>query len=145
MTPDGHSGIAFFGKEGLSGENGSLATLDPVNPYHLSLQRPFVADHFHDFPGFQEARHGHNWEVEATALLHAPEGEAALASALDTWIRHVDYTLLNEQPALAGRNPTAETLAQWAFEFLNHRGTETLKVKVREKANYWASCRRAAD
>ena len=34
----------------------------------------------------------------------------------DAWVERVDYTLLNEQPRLADRNPTAELLAEWAFE-----------------------------
>jgi 6-pyruvoyl-tetrahydropterin synthase len=109
----------------------------------LSLHRHFVADHFHDLPGFQEARHGHNWELEAMVVLS--EGrEPALESALDAWIRTVDYSLLNELPALEGRNPTAEALAHWVFAFLEGGGLAPVQVKVREKANYWAACRRAA-
>ena len=110
----------------------------------LSLHRHFVADHFHDLPGFQEARHGHNWELEATVSLTDPHQEDALAAALDAWIAGVDYTLLNELPALAGRNPTAEALAAWVFAFLDERRLTPTQVKVREKANYWAACRRAA-
>lgn len=112
--------------------------------FRLSLHRHFVADHFHDLPGFQEARHGHNWELEATVLLEHPDQEVILARALDTWIAGVDYTLLNELPALAQRNPTAEALASWAFTFLEECHLMPLQVKVREKANYWAACRRAA-
>lgn len=112
----------------------------------LTLRRPFVADHFHDRPGFQEARHGHNWELEATILLEAPEAETgrakALEGALEAWIREVDYTLLNDHTALDGRNPTTEALAHWAFDFLESRGLDMEQVKVREKANYWAACRR---
>jgi len=52
----------------------------------------------------------------------------------------VDYTLLNAQESLAGRNPTAELLAQWLFRFLEGRGEAAVKVKIREKANYWAAC-----
>lgn len=109
----------------------------------LSLHRHFVADHFHDLPGFQEARHGHNWQLEATIALREGQ-EGLLESALDEWIRAVDYTLLNELPALEDRNPTAEALAQWLFGFLEERGLVPVQVKVREKANYWAACRRAA-
>ena len=110
----------------------------------LSLHRHFVADHFHDLPGFQEARHGHNWELEATVVLETANQEAVLEGALDAWIQGVDYTLLNELPDLARRNPTAEALAAWAFTFLEASGLNPVQVKVREKANYWAACRRAA-
>ncbi len=109
--------------------------------FTLSLHRHFVADHFHDLPGFVEARHGHNWELEATVVLATEAGEPAFAAALDAWVQGVDYRLLNEQEPLAGRNPTAELLAQWALEYLNGRGLDARSVKVREKANYWALCR----
>ena len=90
-------------------------------PFTLSLKRPFVADHFHDLPGFQEDRHGHNWEVEATVELISEADEIAFAKALDMWVEAVDYHLLNELAALAGRNPTAEVLAELAFRHLQRR------------------------
>lgn len=108
--------------------------------YEFSLRRRFVADHFHDLPGFVEARHGHNWELEATVLADAPDVEASLAECLDAWIRDIDYTLLNGLERLEGRNPTTECLAQWLLEDLQTAGLKPLRAKVREKANYWASC-----
>ncbi len=113
-------------------------------PLLLTRARPFVADHFHDLPGFQEDRHGHNWEVRATLETDpgAPgDVERRFDAALEAWVARVDYTLLNQQPALAGRNPTAELLAQWAFEDLARAGLAPVEVRVREKANYWALCR----
>ena len=113
-------------------------------PFALTLRRAFVADHFHDLPGFVEDRHGHNWELEATAELASEAEEPAFAAALDAWIGAVDYCLLNGRPDLAGRNPTAELLAQRALEHLRAAGLEARAVKVREKANYWALCRAGA-
>jgi 6-pyruvoyl-tetrahydropterin synthase len=110
----------------------------------MSTRRTFVADHFHDLPGFREARHGHNWELEATAAFDETGLGAALDRALDAWVGQVDYTLLNEQAWLAGRNPTAEALAQWLLEFLEEWGIPVLETRIREKANYWAACRREA-
>lgn len=110
-------------------------------PFTLTLRRPFVADHFHDLPGFQEARHGHNWEVEATVALASESGEEAFARSLDAWVEGVDYRLLNGLPALAGRNPTAEALAEWAFRHLQEAALEPRCLRIREKANYWALCR----
>jgi 6-pyruvoyl-tetrahydropterin synthase len=110
-------------------------------PISLTLRRHFVADHFHDLPGFVEARHGHNWELEATVSLDSEPEEAAFASALDGWVAGVDYELLNDRPDLARRNPTAELLAQRALEHLQAAGLDARAVKVREKANYWALCR----
>lgn len=111
----------------------------------LSLRRTFVADHFHDLPGFIEARHGHNWELEATARFEDPHSEAAFAKALDAWVETVDYRLLNELPWLEGRNPTAEALAQWLLEHLEARGFATVETKIREKVNYWAACHRETE
>lgn len=111
--------------------------------FTLSLRRPFVADHFHDLPGFQEDRHGHNWEVEAAAEWVTAADETALAAALDRWVAGVDYRVLNELPDLAGRNPTAEALAEWVLRDLTRAGLCPQWVKVREKANYWALCRPA--
>jgi 6-pyruvoyl-tetrahydropterin synthase len=100
-----------------------------------------VADHFHDLPGFQEDRHGHNWEVEAAVALTSGAEEPAFARALDAWVATIDYQLLNDLPPLVGRNPTAETLAEQAFLHLQGAALEPTWVKVREKANYWALCR----
>jgi 6-pyruvoyl-tetrahydropterin synthase len=109
--------------------------------FTLSLRRAFVADHFHDLPGFQEDRHGHNWEVEAAVELDSTEEETAFAAALDTWVAAIDYRLLNDLPALANRNPTAELLAEDAFRHLEGAALRPAWVKLREKANYWALCR----
>jgi len=113
--------------------------------FTLSLRRPFVADHFHDLPGFQEDRHGHNWEVEAAVELEEESGEAAVARALDAWVAAVDYRLLNHLAPLEGRNPTAEALAEWALRDLQAAALKPAWVKVREKANYWALCRAEAE
>jgi len=111
-----------------------------VSHFSLSLQRTFVADHFHDLPGFSEPRHGHNWTVEAEVEMEGPGLEGLFAQALDAWVGGLDYTLLNDQPWLKGKNPTAELLAQWAFEGLKQAGLHPLRVRIREKANYWAAC-----
>lgn len=117
-----------------------MAYTGAVSTLELTLQRPFVADHFHDLPGFQEDRHGHNWTVEATVRIQGPADESCAEAALDHWIAAVDYRLLNPEARLLGRNPTAELLAQWCLEDLAAAGAQPQRVKVREKANYWAAC-----
>jgi 6-pyruvoyl-tetrahydropterin synthase len=111
----------------------------------LSLHRAFVADHFHDLPGFVEARHGHNWELEATVAVQETRSEAKLDAALDAWVNEVDYTLLNELIWLQGRNPTAEALAQKLLEHLETQGFAAVETRIREKTNYWAACRRESE
>ncbi|HJU84334.1 MAG TPA: 6-carboxytetrahydropterin synthase [Holophagaceae bacterium] len=113
-------------------------------PIELSLRRRFVADHFHEAPYFVEARHGHNWEIQAGAAMEDESGEPPFAAALDAWVGALDYSVLNQQPWLKDRNPTTELLAQWACEHLRGAGVQVAWVKVREKANYWALCRPAA-
>ena len=118
-----------------------------MDSFLLTLRRPFVADHFHDLPGFVEERHGHNWEIAATIALNesaGPQTEAVFEASLDAWITEVDYTLLNEQPPLEGRNPTAESLARWAYQHFKDAGLNPECVRIREKANYWALCRSVA-
>ena len=56
-----------------------------MGSFLLSIRRPFVADHFHDLPGFVEERHGHNWEAEATFAC-GDEGEKACEGG-----RHYSY------------------------------------------------------
>jgi 6-pyruvoyl-tetrahydropterin synthase len=109
--------------------------------FTLSLHRAFVADHFHDLPGFQEERHGHNWEVVAAVECVSEAEEPAFAAALDAWVDSIDYHLLNDLPPLAGRNPTAEVLSELAFHHLQGAALQPRWVKIREKANYWALCR----
>lgn len=121
---------------------GEPLTLGPMSPIRLSLHRAFVADHFHDLPGFVEARHGHNWEVQAAVDLRDSHTESMFVQALDAWVAGIDYSLLNEQPWLANRNPTAEALAHWLLETLEAQGFSGVETRIREKANYWAACRR---
>jgi len=109
--------------------------------FTVSLRRAFVADHFHDLPGFQEDRHGHNWEVEAAVAFSGETGAPDLAAALDAWVTALDYRLLNDVPGLACRNPTAEVLAEHAFHYLESAAFQPRWVRIREKANYWALCR----
>ena len=100
-----------------------------------------AAHHLANYAGNCAKWHGHNWEVEATVELASEAGEAAFAAALDTWVGGLDYRLLNDLPGLAGRNPTAELLAEHAFLHLQASALQPCWVKVREKNNYWAMCR----
>ena len=109
-----------------------------MNDVLITECRRFVADHYHSLPSFSEPRHGHNWELEAT--IRDTGASLQLSSRLDTWTKIVNYSLLNEQDALAGRNPTAEILAEWVFRYLTDSGLCPVIVKIREKSHYWAAC-----
>jgi 6-pyruvoyl-tetrahydropterin synthase len=104
----------------------------------ITEYRKFAADHYHSLPDFCEPRHGHNWEIEASVISN--EHSSRLASLLDDWIAGIDNTLLNEQAILAERNPTAETLAEWVFKYLETSGLCPVIVRIKEKLHYWATC-----
>jgi 6-pyruvoyl-tetrahydropterin synthase len=101
--------------------------------------RQFVADHYHSLPGFSEPRHGHNWELEVTVR---DDAFFRLNSVLDAWVSEINYSLLNEQNTLVGRNPTAEILAECIFNHLCACDLRPVQVRVREKSNFWATCMR---
>jgi len=105
----------------------------------LTESRQFVADHCHSMPGLFEPRHGHNWELEATVRNHE---SFRLGSALDSLIETIDYSLLNDHCFLGERNATAEAVAELTFRYLETQGLKPLIVRVREKPNYWAACKR---
>jgi 6-pyruvoyl-tetrahydropterin synthase len=102
-------------------------------------RRCFVADHYHSLPGFQEPRHGHNWELEATIRNNSL---FQLSLIIDDWVKKIDYSLLNEQNIIAGRNPTAEVLAESLFHYLENACLCPEIVRIREKSNCWAACGR---
>ena len=109
-----------------------------MNDVLITESRQFVADHYHSLSGFCEPRHGHNWETEVTVKYDC--ASSRLGSILDAWTTKVNYSLLNEQEAIAGRNPTAEVLAEWIFQYLAYSGLCPVVVQVREKSHYWAAC-----
>jgi 6-pyruvoyl-tetrahydropterin synthase len=104
----------------------------------VTERRRFAADHYHSLPYFCEPRHGHCWEIEATV---AETDQGPLGAALDAWAKDVDHSLLNENETMAGRNPTAEVLAECLFRHLEASGLRPVVVRAKEKPHCWASCR----
>ena len=105
----------------------------------ITERRRFTADHYHALPNFCEPRHGHDWEAEATV---EEGGRALLGSLLGAWAEALSQSLLNEKEILAGRNPTAEVLAECLFRHLEDSGARPVTVRIREKPQYWAACGR---
>jgi len=103
----------------------------------LTESRHFVADHCHSMPGSFEPRHGHNWELEATVRNHE---SSRLGSVLDSLVKIIDYSLLSDHHFFEAKNATAETVAEFAFRYLETQGQKPLVVRVKEKSNYWAAC-----
>jgi 6-pyruvoyl-tetrahydropterin synthase len=105
----------------------------------IAERRRFMADHYHSLPNFCEPRHGHDWEVEATVEGNERE---PLGQLLGRWVNDMDCSLLNDKEILAGRNPTAEVLAECLFRHIEASGIRPVSVRVREKPQCWAACRR---
>lgn len=100
-------------------------------------RRQFVADHCHSMPGYTEPRHGHNWELEATVRNNE---SFCLGPLLDSLINTINYSFLSELPYFDGKNATAETVAQFAFQFLETKNLKPVIVRIKEKSHYWAAC-----
>ncbi|MFZ1947847.1 MAG: 6-carboxytetrahydropterin synthase [bacterium] len=98
-------------------------------PYEVSTEVTFSAAHFIEgYRGDCSKMHGHNWRVRV-GLRSAAAGTAGrvgcgcpvgmtydfrkLKALLSDVAGLVDHSVLNDLPFLKGKNPTAETLAEW--------------------------------
>jgi 6-pyruvoyltetrahydropterin/6-carboxytetrahydropterin synthase len=94
-------------------------------PYRVTVAARFEAAHnLIDYPGGPEPLHGHSYNVEI--VLEAEKLQrhdlavdfAAAKKALDAIAKEFDYKYINEHPAFAGRNTSAENLARYFAERL---------------------------
>jgi 6-pyruvoyltetrahydropterin/6-carboxytetrahydropterin synthase len=97
--------------------------------YRVTVTARFEAAHnLIDYPGGPEPLHGHSYRVEA--LLESPDLQendmavnfVAAKKALETVSAEFDYKYINEHPAFAGRNTSAENLARYFAERLSRSG-----------------------
>jgi 6-pyruvoyltetrahydropterin/6-carboxytetrahydropterin synthase len=98
-------------------------------PYRVTVSANFEAAHnLIDYPGGPEPLHGHSYRVEAVFESDDLEQHdvavdfVAANEALEAIAREFDYKYINEHPAFAGRNTSAENLAQYFAERLDARG-----------------------
>jgi 6-pyruvoyltetrahydropterin/6-carboxytetrahydropterin synthase len=111
--------------------------------YRITVSARFEAAHnLIDYPGGPEPLHGHSYKVEA--VLESKDLQqhdlavdfVAARKALETIAREFDYKYINEHPAFAGRNTSAENLARYFAERLETSGvlgwTRVAEVTVRE-------------
>jgi 6-pyruvoyltetrahydropterin/6-carboxytetrahydropterin synthase len=98
-------------------------------PYRVTVSARFEAAHnLIDYPGGPEPLHGHSYRVEA--VLEAEDLRqydvavdfVAANKALDAIAKEFDYKYINEHPAFAGRNTSAENLARYFSERLETWG-----------------------
>ncbi len=97
--------------------------------YRVTVSARFEAAHnLIDYEGGPEPLHGHSYRVEA--VLEADKlSQYDLAvdflpakKALETIAKEFDYKYINEHPAFAGRNTSAENLARYFAERLETSG-----------------------
>ena len=112
-------------------------------PYRVTVSARFEAAHnLIDYKGGPEPLHGHSYKVEI--VLETPElprdglvvDFVEAQKALDAIAKEFDYKYINEHPAFAGRNTSAENLARYFAERLESSGvlgwTEVAEVTVWE-------------
>jgi 6-pyruvoyltetrahydropterin/6-carboxytetrahydropterin synthase len=90
--------------------------------YELTVERHFAAAHKLDnYPGPCARLHGHNYRVLVTFRGESLDQGgflvdfATLKSLCEGALQDLDHRYLNDHPAFAGRNPTAEALARHIF------------------------------
>lgn len=98
-------------------------------PYRVTVSARFEAAHnLIDYAGGPEPLHGHSYRVEA--VLESKDLQQydvavdflTAKKALEGIAKELDYTCINEHPAFAGRNTSAENLARHFAERLETSG-----------------------
>jgi 6-pyruvoyltetrahydropterin/6-carboxytetrahydropterin synthase len=118
--------------------------------YEVIISQPFVAAHrLTLYDGSLEPLHGHNWKVEVRLAGEKLDQIEVLIDFLEVKkqvqeiLKNIDYTYLNENNALAGRNPSAEVLASYIFKKVRaaipHPVAQIKKVTVWETEDCAAS------
>lgn len=97
--------------------------------YRVTVSARFEAAHnLIDYQGGPEPLHGHSYRVEA--ILESQDLQQhdlavdflPARQALETIAKEFDYRYINEHPAFAGRNTSAENLARYFAERLETSG-----------------------
>ncbi len=117
--------------------------------YTISVRSHYDAAHFlRDYDGKCERLHGHRYEVEM-AIAVDDVGRGGIAFDFSVAKRHLreltdelDHQNLNDLPAFAGIETSAENQARYIYDSLKSRlsgeGVELLYVRVWETPNQWA-------
>jgi len=103
--------------------------------YRVTVTARFEAAHnLLDYEGGPEPLHGHSYRVEA--VLEAQKLQrhdlavdfVPAKKALEAIAKEFDYKYINDHPAFAGRNTSAENLASYFAERLEARGAAGVRV-----------------
>jgi len=92
-------------------------------PYRVTVSARFEAAHnLIDYEGGPEPLHGHSYKVEIVLEVDKLQRHdlavdfIAAKQSLEAIAKELDYTYINEHPAFAGRNTSAENLAHYFAE-----------------------------
>src|SRR5215471_12421932 len=97
--------------------------------YRVTVSARFEAAHnLLDYPGGPEPLHGHSYNIDI--VLESEKIQqydlavdfVTARSALETIAKEFDYTYINQHPAFAGRNTSAENLARYFAERMETSG-----------------------
>ena len=115
--------------------------------YELTVDTHFDAAHcLRGYEGSCSRVHGHTWNVSVTVAAEEV-GELGLsmdfrdiAARLDDEVRELDHRNLNDLPAFADLNPTAENIARYLYDRLTERfdvtAVRVVSVTVGESERY---------
>ena len=91
--------------------------------YEVIITQPFTAAHrLKLYDGEWEPLHGHNYKVEVRLAGKDLDRIEVLIDFLEVkkelqdFLKEIDYSFLNENLKLEGRNPSAEVVAYWLFK-----------------------------
>ena len=97
-------------------------------PYEISTETSFSAAHYiAGYDGDCARLHGHNWRVRVAIRTaeNKPMGFTydfrRLRALISEIAKQVDHSVLNELPQFDGKNPTAETIAEWFYREISER------------------------
>ena len=118
--------------------------------YEVIITAPFVAAHrLTLYDGSLEPLHGHNWKTEVRLEGKDLDQIEVLIDFLEVKkhlqeiLKGLDYSFLNENAQMEGRNPSAEVVAFWIFQKLKpavqHPVARISKVTVWETEDCAAS------
>ena len=103
--------------------------------YELTVERRFSAAHYlRDYDGPCARLHGHNYRVEITVTgeeldaLGMLMDFGPLKALCDEVLNELDHRCLNELPAFADRNVTAENLAAHLYRALAAKLTRGVRM-----------------
>ena len=97
--------------------------------YRVTVSARFEAAHnLIDYPGGPEPLHGHSYNIDIVLESEKLQQHdlavdfVTARRALETIAKEFDYTYINEHPAFAGRNTSAENLARYFAERMETSG-----------------------